>query len=109
MAGKEKKETSRKAFLEHKHRPAKHGIKKIKFTSSTIWETLSIPAKKQREPKIIKPLTHRIEVLAVSASVADVAKNRAAKQPKLPRSVKLKRSRTFKQTSVFAKFLQQSS
>jgi hypothetical protein len=100
VAGKEKKETSRKTLLKHKHRPAKHGIKKIKFTSSTIWERLSIPAKKPREPKNIKPLTHRIEVLAVSASVADVAKNRSAKQSKLPRSVKLKRSRTFKQISA---------
>jgi hypothetical protein len=90
----------RKAPLEHKHRPAKHGIKKIKFTSSTIWEALSIPAKKPREPKVIKPLTHRMEVLAVSASVADVAKNRASKQPKLPRSVELKRSGTFQETSA---------
>lgn len=100
VAGKEKKETNRKALLQHKHRPATHSIKKIKFTSSTIWGNVKIPAKKPREPKIIKPLTHRTEVLAVSASVADVAKNRAAKQPKLPRSVKLKRSRTSKQTSA---------
>ncbi|MEO7004648.1 MAG: hypothetical protein ABI064_04345 [Acidobacteriaceae bacterium] len=96
MGGKRKKEEKRKALLAHKRRMAKHGRKKIAITSSTIAEALKVPAKKPRNSKINKSLTHRDEIVIVCASVADIACSRAVKQPKYPRSVRLKRSKKLK-------------
>lgn len=57
---------------------------------------MNIPAQKPRAAKITKPLTHRIEVVAVSASVAENAKRGVVKRAKFPRSMQLKKSKQAK-------------
>lgn len=95
MSSKQLKAAKRKALIEHKRRMAKHARREIKINSSTIEEALNIPARKLREAKATHPLSHRFNVVAVSASVADTAKKSTTTQPKLPRSVKLKKSLKF--------------